>query len=160
MTGEEFCVLYYDKDYRKQLKGYKWKNEQAWTIPKSQLTVRKCVTMIFWDLAGTLVMNYIRHNSTISSPNYPTNIRKIKLFHPEKSKLKHSKSNSTPRKKSISIPEFLVDALMKFDFGEMSYLLYSLDLASKYYYLFSDLKKSFRGRTVLSDNQDKSRHDL
>ena len=91
-------------------------------------------------------MNYIPHKSTIFDLNYPTNIRKIKSFYPEKSELKTSKSNSTPRKKSVSIPEFLVDALMKFDFGEMSYLSYSLDLASKYYYLFSDLKKSLRGR--------------
>ena len=55
--------------------------------------------------------------------------------------------------------EFLVDALMDFDFEETSHSLYSLDLSSKYYYLFSDLKKSLRGRIFWNDNQEKARHD-
>ena len=52
-----------------------------------------------------------------------------------------------------------MDALMDFDFEETSHSPYSLDLASKYYYLFSDLKKSLRGRIFWNDNKEKARHD-
>ena len=52
-----------------------------------------------------------------------------------------------------------MDTLMDFDFGEMSLLPYSLDLALKYYYLFSDFEKALTGTNVLNDNQVKALHD-
>jgi histone-lysine N-methyltransferase SETMAR len=157
ITGNETWVHYYDPESREASKEWRWPGEKPGERAKSQISAGKVMATVFWDMDGILLVDYLPPKTTITSAQYAETLGKLRAAIRKKRRGKRNTQwvilhdNARVHGAPAS-----VDAMIKYEFGEMSHPPYSPDLAPSDYHLFPELKKDLKGRRFTTDDELKS----
>ena len=110
--------------------------------------------VIFWDKYGILLSEYLPGGITISGPYYTAIIERLRCTTLEKRGGKVTNEvlllhNNAPIEKG----NIVQTVIRKAGFVELNHLAYSPYDTPSNYYLFSNLKKFFRGKNFSSDDE-------
>ena len=110
--------------------------------------------IIFWDKDGVLLTEYLPRGTTINGARYASIIERLHFVIVEKGRGKVSLEvlllhDNAP----IGKCKIVQAAIRQAGFIELNHPIYSPDIASSDYNLFSNLKKFLRGKNLSSNDE-------
>ena len=112
-------------------------------------SARKVLLTIFWDMKGVVHMELLKQGHTVNSEKYISTLRTLKA------RLRRVRSgrdsilqHDIARPHSAHTSRQTQDALAQLKLPALPHPAYSPDLASSDYFLFLQLKKASRGKSL------------
>jgi histone-lysine N-methyltransferase SETMAR len=154
VTGDECWVYHYDPLSQMEAKVWKRSDEPTPTRSRRQRSTRKLMMIIFWDKDGVLLIDYLPHGTTINGLYYASIIDRLRSDILEKRRGKMRLGvlllhDNAPVHKSNIVQA----SIRQVGFVELNHPTYSPDIAPSDYHLFSNLKRTLRGRNFSSDDE-------
>lgn len=154
ITMDETWIHHFTPESNRQSAEWKASDESRPLRPKTQQSAGKVMASVFWDSKGIIFIDYLEHGKTINSDYYIGLLERLKAEvavkrkHLARKKILFHQDNA-PCHKSFKTME----KICELGFELLPHPPYSPDLAPSDYWLFSDLKKTLRGKRYGTDEE-------
>ncbi len=147
VTGDESWFNFYTPPSKRDIAEWRAPGQPATTKPREVPSAQKRMLSVFWDMEGVILMKWLEKGKTINAQYYCEVLKELREAIKSNRRGKLSKGillqhdNARPHTAGQTL-----QAIDQLGFTTLPHPPYSPDLAPSDYWLFSEMKKSIRGK--------------